>query len=185
VPSTAVPATPVRAAGELASCPKRWRPLTARAASSTPKRHPHQRGDGEHQARGSLPAIERQADRVDAGAHHHGTGGRRDRGQDALDGPARAWRRHQRTAWPTPSTSGASGGDAAKQISETATDLPADLIVLATRGRTAIEGLVLGSVIQRLLQIAPCPVFVVPTAVPGDQHGPRVGAGKRPQQGLR
>jgi nucleotide-binding universal stress UspA family protein len=59
---------------------------------------------------------------------------------------------------------GGIGCDAAKQISETATELPADLIVVATRGRTALEGLVLGSVTQRLMLIAPCPVLAVPTA---------------------
>lgn len=44
----------------------------------------------------------------------------------------------------------------------------ADLIVAGTRGRTAIGGLLVGSVTNRLLHIAPCPVLVVPahTAAP-------------------
>jgi nucleotide-binding universal stress UspA family protein len=60
------------------------------------------------------------------------------------------------------------GCDAAKQIANTAADIPADLIVIATRGRTPLAGLFLGSVTQRLLQISPCPVFVVPTNDPED-----------------
>jgi nucleotide-binding universal stress UspA family protein len=62
---------------------------------------------------------------------------------------------------------GGIGCDAAKQIAETAEEWSADLIVVATRGRTALEGLLLGSVTQRLAHIAPCPVFVVPIGARG------------------
>jgi nucleotide-binding universal stress UspA family protein len=37
-----------------------------------------------------------------------------------------------------------------------------DAIVVGTRGHTPIAGLLVGSVTQRLLHIAPCPVIVVP-----------------------
>jgi nucleotide-binding universal stress UspA family protein len=51
---------------------------------------------------------------------------------------------------------------AAHVIADYARDNGADLIVVGTRGHTAIGGLLLGSVTNRLLHIAPCPVLSVP-----------------------
>lgn len=53
------------------------------------------------------------------------------------------------------------GGNPAHQIAEAAREAEADLIVVGTRGQTALRGLLLGSVTQRLLHDAPCPVLVV------------------------
>lgn len=54
-------------------------------------------------------------------------------------------------------------GGAAQAIGGAAKTLQADVVVVGTRGRNPLAGLLLGSVTQRLLQIAPCPVLVVPS----------------------
>jgi hypothetical protein len=51
---------------------------------------------------------------------------------------------------------------AAHDIAAAAEREAVDLIVIATRRHTAFGGLLLGSVTQRLLHIAPCPVMVIP-----------------------
>ena len=53
-------------------------------------------------------------------------------------------------------------GEVAKRIAETASDLSADLIIVGTRGHSAIGGALLGSVTQRLLHVTTCPVLAVP-----------------------
>lgn len=52
----------------------------------------------------------------------------------------------------------------AGRIAEIAAETDADLIVVGTLGRSALGGLVLGSVTQRLLHIAGRPVLAVPPA---------------------
>ena len=53
-------------------------------------------------------------------------------------------------------------GQPGDEIADIAKTVGADLIVVGTRGHTAIAELLLGSVTQRLLHIAPCPVLAVP-----------------------
>jgi nucleotide-binding universal stress UspA family protein len=53
-------------------------------------------------------------------------------------------------------------GIAAHAIADAAKKDEADLIVVGTRGHTPLGGLLLGSVTQRLLQVAHCPVLAVP-----------------------
>ena len=53
-------------------------------------------------------------------------------------------------------------GGPAHNIADAAKEIGADLIVVGTRGHTAFHGLLLGSVTQRLLHIASCPVLAVP-----------------------
>jgi nucleotide-binding universal stress UspA family protein len=55
-------------------------------------------------------------------------------------------------------------GGPAHVIAEVAANAKADLIITGTRGHTAVVGMLLGSVPQRLLHLAHCPVLVVPLA---------------------
>ena len=55
-------------------------------------------------------------------------------------------------------------GGPAHMIAQVAERLKADVIITGTRGHTAIAGILLGSVTQRLLHLAHCPVLVVPHA---------------------
>jgi nucleotide-binding universal stress UspA family protein len=53
-------------------------------------------------------------------------------------------------------------GNAAKEILARTSSLPSDLLVMGTHGRSGFERLVLGSVTERVLRKAACPVLSVP-----------------------
>jgi nucleotide-binding universal stress UspA family protein len=50
---------------------------------------------------------------------------------------------------------------ASEAVSDLARELGADLIVMGTRGATGLKHILLGSVAERTLRIAPCPVLTV------------------------
>jgi nucleotide-binding universal stress UspA family protein len=52
-----------------------------------------------------------------------------------------------------------------QKILQTAAAEKADLIVIATHGRTGLSHLVLGSVAERVVRLAPCPVLTVRATV--------------------
>lgn len=52
-------------------------------------------------------------------------------------------------------------GAAAEDILQAAKELPADLIVMSTHGRTGLPHILLGSVTEHVVRRAPCPVLVV------------------------
>jgi nucleotide-binding universal stress UspA family protein len=57
-------------------------------------------------------------------------------------------------------------GDTARRILETAAGMPADLVVMGTHGRSGFVRLVLGSVTEKVLRQAACPVMSVPRGTP-------------------
>jgi nucleotide-binding universal stress UspA family protein len=52
-------------------------------------------------------------------------------------------------------------GDPGSRFCEAAKELGADLVVVSSHGRTGIVRLLLGSVAERIVRLAPCPVLVV------------------------
>lgn len=57
-------------------------------------------------------------------------------------------------------------GSVIGEIVRFATELPADLVVMGTHGRSGFERLMLGSVTEKTLRKAPCPVLTVPARAP-------------------
>jgi nucleotide-binding universal stress UspA family protein len=63
-------------------------------------------------------------------------------------------------------------GSAVEQVLSHAEQLPADLIVMGAHGRSGFERFVLGSVTEKVLRKAPCPVLTVQK---GGAHRPEAG----------
>ncbi|BCG04838.1 universal stress protein A (plasmid) [Paraburkholderia sp. PGU19] len=59
------------------------------------------------------------------------------------------------------------GEDVAHRINETADEWRADLIVMGTHGRRGFRRMVLGSVAERVLRGAACPVLMIPANTAG------------------
>jgi nucleotide-binding universal stress UspA family protein len=57
-------------------------------------------------------------------------------------------------------------GNTAAEIVDQATDMNADLLVMGTHGRSGFERLLLGSVTEKVLRKARCPVLTVPRRLP-------------------
>lgn len=62
------------------------------------------------------------------------------------------------------------GGDAADEIVRYAKTHAIQLIVLGTHGRTGVSRVVMGSVAERVIRTAPCPVLTVPPAGVGREE---------------
>jgi nucleotide-binding universal stress UspA family protein len=60
----------------------------------------------------------------------------------------------------------AEAGDAAATIVDQAVALHADLLVMGTHGRSGFDRFLLGSVTEKVLRKAPCPVLTVPPQAP-------------------
>lgn len=52
-------------------------------------------------------------------------------------------------------------GDAAREITQLASNISADLVVVGTGGKTGLKRLALGSVSEKVVRLAGCPVLVV------------------------
>ncbi len=53
-------------------------------------------------------------------------------------------------------------GDAYEKIRAVVEEIKPDLIVLSTRGRGGIAHLLIGSVAEKIVRHAPCPIFIIP-----------------------
>ena len=60
------------------------------------------------------------------------------------------------------------GGHPAREILALADRAQADMLVIGTHGRGGVEHLLLGSVAEKIMRKASCPVLVVPPGAPGD-----------------
>lgn len=59
-------------------------------------------------------------------------------------------------------------GDVSSRIAEIAEELDAGLLVVATRGRTGLGRMLLGSTAERIVRRSPCPVLTIKAAVDPD-----------------
>jgi nucleotide-binding universal stress UspA family protein len=67
-------------------------------------------------------------------------------------------------------------GNPATEIVRLAGELPANLIVMGTHGRTGLGRLLMGSVAEAVLRRAPCPVLTLKVPFPAAAEGPAAAA---------
>jgi nucleotide-binding universal stress UspA family protein len=67
-------------------------------------------------------------------------------------------------------------GDPALEIVAVAEEAKADAIVMSTHGRSGLSRWIFGSVTQKVLGAAPCPIFVVPGAMSAKADEPAAAA---------
>jgi nucleotide-binding universal stress UspA family protein len=70
-----------------------------------------------------------------------------------------------------PSRMLAVAGGVTSEIVRVAGELPADLLIMGSHGRSGFDRLLLGSVTEKMLRKAPCPVLIVPPHAP-ESAGP-------------
>lgn len=63
-------------------------------------------------------------------------------------------------------------GRPAEEIVAAANEASCDLIVLSTHGRTGFERYLIGSVAERVMRLAPCPVYLIPALQPRQTNEP-------------
>jgi len=71
-------------------------------------------------------------------------------------------------------------GDPGVEVLQLAKRLRADLIVMATHGRKGLRHIVLGSVAERVVREAPCPVLTIKPKSPAAKSSRRLFGRKRP-----
>src|SRR5262249_45424943 len=91
------------------------------------------------------------------------TGGRHDGGEGGLTRGRELFPGTFKGAWGVD----LAGGRPPAALSRIAQERQIDLIVMATHGRTGIEHVLLGSVAEKVVRLAPCPVLTVKARRPG------------------
>jgi nucleotide-binding universal stress UspA family protein len=69
-------------------------------------------------------------------------------------------------------------GDADAVIVRLARETPCDLIIMGTHGRTGLRRLLMGSVAEEVVRVAPCPVLTVKVPEAAERQAPELVANK-------
>jgi nucleotide-binding universal stress UspA family protein len=77
---------------------------------------------------------------------------------------------------PTRCTTEVRSGRTAESIANAVVDYGADLVIMSTHGRTGLSHLLMGSVAERVIQTARCPVLAIRGCGRVEMHRPQVEA---------